>query len=75
MRAFIPEGLTLRRAGWFDKRSKNRKWNREKRTKKLYHRGHGGHREEERVNAECAENAEFAEKIGEEGRMRDWVMG
>jgi hypothetical protein len=34
MRAFIPEGITLRRAGGFDKRSENRKWKREKRTEK-----------------------------------------
>ena len=69
MRAFFPGGITVRRAEGFDKWSAGGK---KEGRKKLYHRGrnegHRGHREAERVNAECAENAEFAEKRREAGR-------
>jgi len=46
MRAFFPEGITLRRAGWFDKRERRKM----KRRERLYHRDrnevHGGRGEE-----------------------------
>jgi hypothetical protein len=56
MRAFFPEGITLRRADVFRKRSENRRWKREKRVER---------REEKRYNTEDTEEAHRVH--GEEG--------
>jgi len=64
MRAFFPGGITVGRAGGVLQAGL------EEEKRKDFHaedteRKHRVHREEERFNAECAENAEFAEKSAE----------
>src|SRR5579863_10233610 len=82
MRAFFPEGITLRRAEGFDKRSGGGKKERRREGKRVRakererrkalpqrtERGPRRSQRRERLGAECAEDAEFTEKSGEDGR-------